>query len=664
MTENTDLELLTRQISKMVSYLPENLANLLGLRYGLGRENCRSPDEIAKLTGFSADRAAALENTAIRKMRRPKTVKALIPILDRLNDEIWAAISDRVNDSASIIFQSDCQSVDEKLPGEVLLAIRIMCGDIRAWISSHASESETAWFRIGDSEDFITNAFAQMKEIDRETFFPAPVGFVLDRFELNADALDLLMILDNNRLNICREYVAIRPIDSPGLRAIRVHLYLACLHPGKSVDFGQIVKDYNEQYKDDEINAEILEIMVKTKINLFRRSGSGCLARGETGDIEPHGRPDENACNHIFERPWDETNAKFVVRDVLETKGILHRKDIVELCGERTSGHIARSYGDIPAVSAALRNDPEILEFAPSVYGLRRETGDPEKTEGNLLLTRRDCAKYVIFRHAGEPVNTYPLWTEAMELKWLEWMEKKMTGIKNYGSKSYYNKRKQYQNLFESLLYVSDPDKWSVSRDEKIIWNFRKNCLGTYRHHSPVPDAVWKNLPSLQDIFTVCELTRQFGYANHIRINQALAKNPITNPAAAPVLCILILLEVVLPAENWQKKHKAGPLADERTESMVCEIRKKGFLHWEDDIGRSVRREIQNMGKKTNCGWIDGNVIRHLSDALFGKSSAAAGIPPECESSEDGESNTVKSRFKANSYGQMELPFTFSKNSE
>ena len=664
----SDFQSMDQHLSKALSRLPVRLAKILSFRYGLEDAKQHDHDETAKKLNITVEQAVELESKAIRKLRHPRFSKPLVQTFDHLNDKIWMDISEKINDFNSVVLRKRYSTeTARKLSGKILLTMQCIYGGIESWLSSHACETDVAWFRSDHSNDFIIKIFSKMQRIDREPFFPIPVGFFLDQFQLDFNVLGLLIILDQNQLDFYRGHIARRPLSSLDMRAIRIHLLLLYQHPGTMVDFDKIIHAYNDLYLDDELTLSVFRSTVETKINLFRLTGDGrCCATGSVDDIEQYDQMNENSGSeekkrpYIFMRPWSETKAEILVKEILEAKGICRRKDIFLSFQEKT-GHRYTAYEyNVPVVTAVLRSAPDIVELAPSIYGLRSKLRKQAPEESDLLLSSRDCKKYVTRRYAGEPMNTFPLWTAAMEFKWCVWLERKMLGMKNNGSRRYYHQHRSYQKLLESLLCVSDPDQWPVVENEKTIWRFRKQAWEIYHYRIPIPDDIWGNTPSLQNFFTVGNLAKQLGYMNYFRTNEALATIQISSPMAVKILSVLIMLEMLSPAENWQKMHHIGDRMDERLLSMVREIRKKGFLHWDDYIGRSLREDIQKMEGTKNTGWVDEKMIQCISRELSGKPMFCHNMDKKSENEEKIENNkqfVIKSQLRKKIPEQLELAF-------
>ncbi len=105
------------------------------------------------------------------------------------------------------------------------------------------------------------------------------------------------------------------------------------------------------------------------------------------------------------------------------------------------------------------------------------------------------------------------------------------------------------------------------------------------------------------------------GYINWKNANRSI--NVLSNRnKSASILFILIVLEVIIPAEHWQKLHYFGPRLDDFISRLIDEIRKKGFVHWEDNAGLYLKRLICDKKIKKDMGWVTVNDYKKLVKIL------------------------------------------------
>ncbi len=359
----------------------------------------------------------------------------------------------------------------------------------------------------------------------------------------------------------------------------------------------------------------------------------------------------------VYERPWSETTTSDIVREILEEKGLCQRQGIIREFLNRTDGRYQAVNAE---VDLALNED--VVEAAPTVYGLRKDYGGirPMNPWTDVLLTRSACKIFVIARYAGEPLGSYPLWTSAMEQQWCFWAEGNSElnlGI-GFGGDS---DRAFNRKLFQSLLFVSEPEHWPASDSVKTQWLFKKQGLSEYHHARPVPQPIWRRIPSLQDLFSVAVTSKRIGYANWITTSRALVLGR-HSPYAAGTLCLLVASEIILPAENWQQKHEIGPRMDSALSVMEKEIRKKGFVHWMDETGTHFKNRLRESIKRIDLGWVSEDWIREFLDILEGtKPSKPAEQnlnPSPSQNMTDGYSQDVSNRTsRMDPPVQLTLPF-------
>ena len=663
-----EIQALKKYLHKGLSCLPERLSRIIKLSYGLEREKLYLPEEIAKKLDLTSQRVIKLEAKAIRQLRSPQLIKPLILSFESLEHEIWVVISDNVNKHDSVVLRKDyLNRTTNKLHGEILLVMNCVFGSIEEWLSSYACQTDFGWFRSKYPKNIVLNVLSKYRKMNWDTFLPIPAKIFLEKFRIDFDLLDLIFVLNNNDLGNYRGYIAQRPLSTIDMRSIRIHMILLYQYSNEIVPYEQLIEIYNNIYDDDELTLEILVFIITTKCNIFQLvdvDGKGCSAKGTVEDVEPYddfmeeSDSDEKQTRFIFNRLWSETSTSSLIEEILEAKGICTRQEINRLFLDKTSHRFTFVGNEVPVVAAVLSNDPNILELAPCILGLKEKFKNLDSTmaTSDLLLTMRDCRRFVMARYAGESFNKYLLWTPAMEYKWCMWIETKINNLGNNRSRTYYHKSRGYRKLFKSLLHISDPDVWPVNEDEKILWRFKKQTLGFYYYKIAYNDQIWKKLPTLQDLFIAAQLTKQLGYINYISINKALMQTRQTSPASVTTLSLLILLEMILPSENWQQNHKVGPRIEEQIATMIQEIKTKGFLHWDDDTGVSLRQQIGAMESRKNLGWVNNKSIKIILNILGG-GHRTLHIDEQTRKKEDVKQVDKKDELKIPSHQQLELPF-------
>ena len=621
---------LREHIKRAVDELPSDLKAVLFFRYGLVDGRKQSIGEAAKNLNAKTSQVAAIELKAIRCLRKPALCAPFFKILDEMDPLIWHEIAEEISDAGSLIRKNEnFDMAMEALPGEISLAIKCRYSNLVACIASNSFEVENTWFRSKYSHETVKDKVRKLNEIRREKTSPFFVAHLTAELEVDVSFLRFILALSPQVWGFYGGYVAERPLPSPALRAIRMHLSLLYQYTEATVGPDQIVKGYNTLYHDDQLTGHLADTIMRSRPRLFLEADDqGWSALGsirehmsyaEVDDVESdnldavHADEKRKKTPFVYERPWSETTASQIIQEILEQSDFCRRKSILKGLVERTNGRY-----DHGSALPVLSSHEDIQEVAPGVYGLREvcKNIDPLNTWSEILLTRRACKSFMLERYAGEPLNGYPLWTSAMEQQWCLWAEKnsELNFGMGFGGDS---DRAFSRKLYQSLLFVSEPDHWPVSDVIKTQWRFKKQALSTYHFVKPVPDHLWGRVPSLQDLFSVAMASEQIDYTNWIRISYALALGRHSlNGVGAMVL--LIALEMILPAENWQRRHEMGPQKDSLLSIMIKEIRKKGFVHWMDETGAYVKDRLRKSINRVQLGWVSADWIREFLDVLEG----------------------------------------------
>ena len=558
-----DIKPIQKQLKLSLSKIPDQLSSILTFLYGLSNTKRLLPKKIAKELNLKEKEVIILEARAIRRLRLPKLVKPLIHMLNSLKTEIWKSVFEKINDTTSIFYHENyTKQFFKNLPDEINLLILLIYGTAEEWLSSFAFKTDLAWFRSTYPEQEILNKLSKIKQADTFTTYPIPCGRFLTNFQIETEFIDLIFALYETKLCNYRGYITLKPLSTVDMRSIRIHLLLLYHYSDPGILVSRIISTYNNFYSDDEISFEIIEPILKSKKNLFKiLEDKKCSAAGSENDVKPYDdfiekKDIDNAdIRYIFNRPWSETLTNDLVKEIIEVKGMIKRKDLMEIFNKKTNCRFTMFNYSIPIVVFVLATNSSIMEPAPSVYSLKEKFKSSNIADINtdLLLTYNDSKEYVLWRYAGEPTNSFPLWSATMEFKWCNWLEEKTQGIVNKKAGLYANPLTLYRRLFNSLLYVSDPNAWPINDIEKKLWLFKKESLGYYHYQKSLTDDMILQMPTLQELFMVTKLTRQLGYINSIRANMIMLKTKRSSSASIITLALLIILEIIKPNENWEK---------------------------------------------------------------------------------------------------------------
>ncbi|MBC2694773.1 MAG: hypothetical protein HF982_05765 [Desulfobacteraceae bacterium] len=592
---------LNNSLTVAINSLDKNLRDILIFKYGIRGKGCFSSEETANRFNISIKKMLMLERKAIRKLRNPLVFKQIVKDLESMHSLVWTTVSEAVSSAGEIVYKSESiQQTFDKLQGEILLGIKCEYNTPNVWLSENAYELPIAWFRSKYPEKIVLAAVNETNNILKKISLPVTIQFLLKSLNIDDELMKLVISLVDPTLKFYREYTAKRPLSTMQLRTIRVHLILLHKYFNNQTQCHQIIKEHNSLYTDDHLVPETAGKVMISNPHLFCGSedkGWKCIEQStnvltqkivnkKTTEKNPK---DEKPC-YFFERPWSETTAINIVKEILEEKKICHISDINKAFMERVGHRYI-----LVNVSAALRKENNFKVMAPGVYALYNCNLKPDDLNElyKVLLNDKDCYAYITERYAGAPMNIYPLWTPSMERMWCIWAKK-------HGN----------DKTYQSLLYIANPSLWATGENlEK--WNEEKKWNGCYYFESDLSYPVWEKIPPLQDIFTIVTDSKLKGYINWKNANRSMNLLP-NRYKSASILFILIVLEVILPAEHWQKLHYLGPKLDDFISKLIDEIRKKGFVHWEDNAGLYLKRLICDKKIKKNMGWVTVNDYKKL----------------------------------------------------
>lgn len=639
-----------QHISKALRSLDEKQRKVLLYLYGLNGEKHHSLEEISNRLNTSPENILFIEKQAIRRLRQPRLCKPLVQILEKRETEIWSALSE----PGSLVYKDQLSNqVSKQLPGEVLVAMKCIYGTPEGWLSENFCETPRAWFKSKYPYEDVLRTLDKLEEMYDIASFPIPKGILAQTLDINTQLLELAVNLLNNHYGIYKGYVAKVPIAARTLRAVRFHLILCHYYSNDYVPMRQLIKDYKQIYVDDDLKFIDAEIALQARPHLFLRLGElgwsgvgtdigqgSCFDSGEGLALSDSDRDKEK---YFFKRPRSGVPTVEIIREYLASNGACRASEINRYVMEKTNTRLSPA-----GVGPILAQKDDFIRLAPGLYGLTGQYShvDPVTATSDLLLRKKDCSLYIIARYGGEPLNSYPLWTPAMEWKWCSWAEE-LSVRRRYESK-----------WFHSLLFIAEPRSWPALDSEKVIWEFKKQSAGYYQFNEDLRQPIWRKIPRLRDIFTVSVGTKCFRAMNWFKINRIFGQF-LTDQNAASVLALLIALDVIEPSDHWQKPHKIGTNADNIISMLSNDLHRKGSILWNDEIGLALRNHLQAVCSRKDLGWVDADeleiLISTLDNAQVNRQIADGELL--AESDQDALFDNYQNRSTDQRQKQLKLPF-------
>ncbi len=598
-------------ITKAVRSLGGEEAQILELLYGFdGRPRC-SPRQAGEQVGCPEDVVEILKAAALKKLRQSVPSHSITEALDHCAGEIWAALAG----PDDLLFKSELDAaLENRLPGEFHVALQVRYGGIHPWLETYACETPRAWYRGRYSCEQVRGTLDRMDRLHQQIRLPFPVQGVAEFLEVDLKLLILAVKLTEH-LALYKGYIVSAPAGALEVRTVELHLLFASLYRGSFAKAGRVLLDHNARFPGAAITLEYAEMILLSNPHLFLLTGEmGWLAlglpRNDLSYLTSGVSVSVSESNGIVSRrpifrglePPRQDPLDFLHR--MFAGGPLHAVELLD----HFKGRFGRELV-MKSLSALVQASHDIVMVAPEIFMLREHLSEPAMMESaaKLHLTVRHCRIYAMARHAGEPADAYPLWQFVGEERLCQWAESGLS-----------------RRLFSSLLAMVDPQSWNAPQALKDLWGFKKSCLS--RHFPLLQDlkpAATIRRPTLEELFCAALCARELGYTNWLRIRRNMKGQlleRLSDQDGAPVLALLIGLEVLTPADHWQKRHVPGPRADsllQRLSSCRC---RNGSLDWEDEIGLELIRCLQQACDDSlqgiSLGWVNVEYLQRLVQSL------------------------------------------------
>lgn len=591
------------RIGEAVRSLGEEEAQALELLYGFGGRPSSIPEAVSRVLGCPLEAVPEMETAAIRRLRHPKTLRSIVQALDESVDDTWRALAG----SDHLLFKSELQaSLEERLPGELRVAMQVRHGTIQPWLAEHTCDTSKAWYRGEYPCEELLDAIARVEGIHHEISLPAPLQFVSRFLGMDLPLLVLAVKLADFS-SIYKGYLSKSSLGIRFARVIDIHRLFASRYRKDFATLGQVIEDYRLFCPQDRLDPESAETALSIKPHLFISLGDmGWNAIGlPTEDLSylncgaPPTPPESDGRILRHLKPPDSASPPpdplDLIRQIL-VDGPCHVSEISRSFAEKASdAHGIKTLHDF------LNASWDFVRIAPEIYALRDHLDDPAilRNALPLLLTIHQCRIYTVSRHAGEPLETYPLWSLVTEERLCGWIE---------GQKA--------RKLFASLLSIAEPQSWDAPQATRDLWSFKKQCLGQHYRLALEPNKkAWQQRPRLQELFAAAVCARRLGYINWLRINHIVRPQlyeQLYDQDALPILGLLTGLKVVTPVDHWQKAHPYRPDAEPLLEVLSQELQKTGILRWEDEVGGELMERIEADCQEADLGWVNPDQVMKL----------------------------------------------------
>jgi Sigma-70, region 4 len=575
-------------ITDLLRELAPQARTVIQRRYGIGRKEIETLEEIAVDYHLTRERVRQTEATAIRRLALPINLKRVRPALD---NEIGRILV-KATDGALYIKEDDRSAIIRRFDGSVKLAIDLLYDDRYEFLDSVAVRWKNGWLLSDLSIGKLNTVLAEIRTRVSGVCLPAALEEIVSGIASD-EALAAIHL--GTDLVVLDGYLLERWPGARCRRTIRLHKLLVA--SGRFREIRDLLKVYYQVVPDDRCSVRDAEILMTDAPHLFLRVldsrwyafGTAASVNPAVGDIQGRATSEVDF-GDIFDQS-EEKSIRVVLRRILTKRGPLRFVDLRKQASRRLRGKSLHSVGPILLTSG------EFVRPLPGIYALPGQLPSAAALSFNppkFLLNEEQARWFAMARQAGEPFGRYSMWTPEVEYALCRWSQ-------NFAD----------QIVFQSLLAVASIGQWPVSKREREHWTQLKQKNGEYGL-ARAPRYPFRQLcPTLDRVLAACLIALDDKGLSWITANRVL-KLRVDAHVSAGLLALLVSLDALEPAPHWQSHHKPGNRLNDLVELLSAHLHKTGILDWTSTVAAHLIRDLKASQCRAPLGWVDNHVIADL----------------------------------------------------
>jgi GNAT superfamily N-acetyltransferase len=578
-THLADLRSPRERLADAVARLPDKEQFVIEGRFGLNGQTEKTLQELADEAQVTRERIRQIEVKALRHLRLPMHRVALNEFLRSEKDVIWRSIAGG-ND---LVSQQEFRDARSTLECWQLLAIELVHENLHDWLVQHATRIGTGWLRHGADPDLLRKATQDLEAFAQNHALPMPMATATATMALDQGALDIAAE-NSSVVTVFEGYLSDGRAGARARRAVRLHAVATRMRSRGLFDIATLAGEYRGKHSEDSGGPRALQMQMEEATNLFCRLYDNLwFALPAAADA---------ICN-VGQMPFERD---MVLGSAFETNTI--GGDLVGLLESGPQRHVdlrkrmADAQGDRIAessVGAVLASNPCFRRVAPGIFDLCRPGSvyDEHGVLNELFLDERQCRAFCQARYGGAPVDWYPAWGPSLELWLARWARVKAE-----------------PDLFRSLMFVCNPSAWPAPADELDYWCRIKERDSTWLLGTERRSRLGRRfIEPGQFLSTLAHLVF-FGWTSWVAVNRTTdARGDVHD--AADILAILVKAGLAQPANDWQSKHAANPMAAVVFHRACHEMHVNGALTWDGGVLAETWAAVTTAADGEREGWIE-----------------------------------------------------------
>jgi hypothetical protein len=581
-TETKSPELLTKIL---LDTLDERSRDIVKRRYALNE----TLEQIAERYALTRERIRQIESKALRQMAQQGKNLRLTESLIANEEEIWTSL---VGDNSFLNF------ADPTSGAVVTPSVRLLM-DIQGLSTTDllnliALRWEDGWCRLGTNTHAFDQAKSELQEALSGKPLPRPLPLLPSGStpEITRMAAEVGLGMRTFNGYVLSDGMATRS----QIKMVNLHRHMGNGRLPRITTL--LARMLGGAQGRDSTSARYVAMLMERYPHLFLEAdeghwfGIGGLNHSDTEQvISPSEPPSDND-----EYDDDTFTTAGLLREILTAEGPTTFSRLVEIASDRLPpGRSAASLGPTLIV-----NPDVFVRILPGVYGLKDKIPSAEtllEEKPKFLLNEEQARYYALGRRAGEPWDTFPLWSAGAEAALCVW------AMHNAD-----------ETIMLSLVSVATFDAWPFDEETKQTWrDLAKERNARFHLHFQPRDSVGYVLPKLDRLLAACLEARSRGQFNWMAGNRIL-KRLVSSNMSAGLMALMSSLDAlnIHDATHWQMPHLCGSNLERLIQLLSDELHNKGSLDWSCSLGRRILVQASKAIEQ-RLGWID----RHLLAAML-----------------------------------------------
>lgn len=576
---------LTERLDWLLEQVTERPRAVLRSRFGINQPVPETLEEIGCRYGVTRERIRQLESHGLRQLR---THARRAPIRELLDREAEGARHVLFAGEA-VLLTTSLSDRRKRLDPHLHLALEIEQLNYSDWLDRLATRLPLGWCSPDlDSADVNAAALALGAG---STDLPLPIALrSLAAFHA-PDAVEAACALVLGQV-VHAGYLMPGRVGPRLARAVGLHRTLRT--SGRTLSITDLLAGYLQRFPNDPCSQRDAEIVMDLAPQLFLEISEGqWRAVGAAGSPPPPLSAAAPLPRSTTEEPGTIAHA---LQTTLAGQGLTRLGDLLERAAEiLPEGRSANSIGPVLLTRSDLFKRP-----LPGVYGLSEDVPGPDSPlpdDYPILLNDHQARLFALGRYSGEPRSAFALWSASAEYRLCQWA-----------------RHSADEDLFRSLLAVSEPEAWPVSDTAREDWLALRRLKGRFTLGAALRKDKAYERPPLDRVLAACIHASDHGAIGWMACNRILGRK-VDLHGGAGLLALLLKLEAVkedaATGYRWQRPHLPMLGAGKLARSLMDELAIRGELRWDSDLGQQLIARAVGSELPGNS-WVDAVAVDQM----------------------------------------------------